>query len=293
MSTNEQPAQLPLVPGAIRQALLTDLERIEHFVAGLSVENWQRPSKASGWTIGDVVAHLNVTLGIYGRVLEAAAAGHGDNPVWKTLSGLSKRAVPAAAPAMNAVNKAIPRLIDRALAPEIVRGQFAAAVRTTRERLSRIESSDFTRPVHYMGAPWPLSFFLALMENEIALHFWDMASVLQPGTQLSEQSRATLPWFYWSGTAIMLRPPRDVSGSIQVNLTNPEIAIWWQIETDKMRTGVGQLEGAATTIQGENGAFILTVSGRMPLAEATERGLLHLEGDIKQAEEFVRSWRLV
>src|SRR5947209_7312403 len=118
--TSSEPAQLPLAPNQVRLAAMSELGRVTTFVSGLSIEDWKKPSAVADWTIGDVVTHLNLALGLYRRVLDAALAGRGAGSVWKTFGQISKAVVPAASPAFNAINSALPRMIDRALAPEVI-----------------------------------------------------------------------------------------------------------------------------------------------------------------------------
>src|SRR5947209_9275408 len=110
--TDEQPIQLPMAPSAVRSVALAELERSSAFVAGLSLDDCSRSSADSGWTIGDVVAHLALTLGLYGRLISAAGAGRTGKGLWKAMGQLSERVAPATSPALNSINRAIPRLMD-------------------------------------------------------------------------------------------------------------------------------------------------------------------------------------
>src|SRR5947209_1214731 len=160
-----EPPKLPVMPGSIKDAVLTELGRIETFVRDLSLQDWEKPSAAAGWSIGDVVAHLNLALGVYSRVLDAIVAGRGSGTAWRAFGRLTQTAAPLGSPVFNALNRAIPRVMDRALSPEVLKGQFAAGARSLREKLETVSSTDYTRPAHYMGRPWPLSFFLAAVVN--------------------------------------------------------------------------------------------------------------------------------
>jgi len=69
--TDREPVQLPMAPNQVHMAALAELDRLRGFVQDVTIADWSKPSAASGWTIGDVVAHLNLAMGAYGRLLEA------------------------------------------------------------------------------------------------------------------------------------------------------------------------------------------------------------------------------
>lgn len=287
-----EPAQLPVAPNQVKQVALEEIDDLGRFVAGLTGEDWTKPSAVNGWTVEDVVAHLNLALGLYGRLLDAAFAGRGGGRAWKAFGELSKKAGPTVSSAFNAVNSAIPRAISGALSPEVIQGQFAAGERKVRERVERVDSADYTRPIHYMGRPWPLSFFLAAMVNELAVHGWDMRSRLDPAAHLSDGARAVLPWFYWSGTPFMLRLKQEVRGTVQVKLVDPATEMWWGIDAGAVRQGTGEVQAEAT-ISGEAGTFVLTLAGRISADDAMRATSITAEGDAELARVFLGGWKIV
>lgn len=285
--------QLPVPPADIRNAVLADLLTAGDFIQRLSAEDWKQPSAVSGWTIGDVVAHLNLSLGVYSRLTDLVVAGKTGSGILRKAGQLSKSVVPVAAPALNAINSAIPKMLDRALAPEVIKGQFVAGSRSLRERLDRIVPGDYVKPVYYMGGPWPLSFFLAAADNELAIHLWDMQSRLDPGARLSAEARAVLPSFYWSATSWMLHLPKDANGTVSAVLTDPNAALWWKIEAGRATTGRGVPESADVTITGDSGTFPLMLAGRMSFDDATRSTSVRAQGREELARQFLSSWKIV
>lgn len=290
--TAAEPIQLPVAPGGVRDAALGELETLKALVEGLSLQDWEKPSAAQGWNIGHVVAHLNLAFGVYSQLLGAVTKGSGSGSAWKALSRLTKQAVPALSPAFNAINRAIPRFMDEIMEPETLKGQFAASARHLRERIEAVGPEDYTRPVYYMGAPWPVSFFLAAMVNEMAIHGWDMASPLDPQAHLSDAARTVLPWFYWSGTPFMLR--NDEAGTKQARLADPVAEMWWTQEGKEARQGTGEAPTTPdVTITGESGTFVLVLSGRIPVEDALRTTSLQLSGKETLGKKFLGSWKLV
>lgn len=291
--SNPEPVQLPIAPSHVRSVALAELDLATAFVRDLALDEWSKPSAARGWSVGDVVAHLNLSMGVASRLIAAATAGRGSGPVWRTLGEATKKVAPAAAPALDAINSAIPRLIDRTLSPEVIKGQFAAGSRTLRERLEKVESPDFTRPVFYVGGPWPLSYVIAILVNELAVHRWDIASQLQIEAHLSDGARTVLPWLYWSGTPIMLRLPKGTSGTVQVSLVDPAIEIWWSLAESDKRQGVGSTPNPDVTLTGETGTFVLALAGRIPPDDALRTTSLTATGNGELARTFLGAWKLV
>jgi uncharacterized protein (TIGR03083 family) len=290
--TNPEPEKLPVVPSSIRDSAEAELKRVTDFVAGLSVDDWKKPSAATGWTIGDVVAHLDLALGLYNRMLGMVTSGGGSGSVWRAIGRMGEKVAPAASPLFHSVNSAIPKLIDRALAPEVLKGQFAAGSRRVQERLAGIGGEDYTRPVYYIGGPYPLSFFLAVMVNELAMHLWDMESQMVPDATVSVDARAVLPWLYWSATKMMFHPPKGTAGTIQILVDDPGAAMWFRFgETEEQGTGTTATPDA--TIRGPSGTYVLALAGRIPAEEALRDTSLTAEGDEALARTFLSSWKFL
>ena len=289
----EEALQLPVPPADIRNAVLTDLRTAGDFVQELSAEDWKAPSAVGEWSVGDVVAHLNLALGVYSRLTDLVVSGRTGSGILRKAGQLSKSVVPAAAPALNALNSAIPKLLDRALAPEVIKGQFVAGSRTLREKLDRIGPGDYAKPVYYMGGPWPLSFFLAAADNELAIHLWDMQSGPDPQARLGPEARSVLPSFYWSATSWMLHLPKDTRGTISVVLTDPNAAFWWKIEAGRATTGRGVPESPDVTITSDSGTFALMLAGRKSFDDAARSNSLSVQGREDLARRFLSSWRIV
>jgi uncharacterized protein (TIGR03083 family) len=295
--TNEQDlnsaqTKLPVAPAHIREAVLIEVATVSDFVHRVSDADWTKPSAAAEWSIGDVVAHLNLALGLYNRLLGAALLGRGSGSAWKAFGQFTKKVAPVAAPAFNAINSAVPRVMSGTLKPDTLKGQFASAAHGFREKVDKVGPADYTRPIHYMGGPWPLSFFLAAIENELAVHGWDMTSRLDPQAHLSEGARSVLPWFYWGATSFMFRPPAGLSGTIQVSLSDPTTVMWWKLGTGGVEQGVGEAPQPDVTLTGECGTFVLALAGRIKQEDALRATSLSASGDLSLARVFLASWRI-
>lgn len=290
---NGQPAQLPMVPDRVRQAAIAELDRLVTFVQSLSVSDWSRPSAAEGWTIGDVVAHLSLALRFEGQVLTSAGTGRAERGLWKTVGELSRTVTPAVAPAFHAVNSALPKLIDKTLTREAILARFSNAAGSLREKLDGVLPADYTKQVTYVGGTWPLSFFLAAVLNELAIHRWDIEGTLDPHARLDDDARTVLPWFYWSGTPFMLRPPQGTHGTVQALVTEPDLEMWWSLSPGSKEQHMGRAESPDATISGESGTFVLSLAGRLKALDALRFGALQVTGKDELARSFLSSWHVV
>ena len=197
--------QTPLVSSVIRDGAVTELDHVSMLIANLSSSEWSRPSAVEGWTIGDVATHLDLVVGLYSPFLRTVLAGGGSSRVAKAIGWLTGSILPTATPILDMINGVIPKAMNRVLPATVVKRQFAAGARKTRKHLLEFGPDDYARPE---GGPYPLWFYLAIIVNELAIHGWDIESRTESVAGLSDHARRILPWFYWSGTALMFRPSK-------------------------------------------------------------------------------------
>jgi hypothetical protein len=297
MDTEDEPAgapqELPVQPAAIRVSVVTELATFSSFVERLSVADAQKPSADRGWTNLDVIAHVQLTLVLYNQLLSASTRGLTGGTLGKAFGSVTKSLIPGAASAINSINSALPHALTGALAPEAVMGQFVGNARTLRERIEALEPGDYTKPIYYRGGPWPVSFFLAAMLNELAVHRWDIESRLIADAHLGSEARAMLPWFYWSGAAFMLRPPKGTVGTVGVSLADPPTELSWTLEPRVIRQTRGIDDAATATIHAESGTFVLALAGRISADDALRTTSMTVNGDDNLARAFLSSWRII
>lgn len=289
---NVQPAQLPMVPDRVRQAAIAELDRLQTFVRAAPADAWSRPSAAEGWTIGDVVTHLAVAMRYQSQVLGTAPSGKTTGSVWKAVGDLTRTVGPTIAPAFHAANNAVTKLIDRTLTREAVLSQFNTAAGTLHGKLETIVPADYSKQITYFSGTWPLSFFLANIVNELAIHRWDMESTLNPQAHLDDDARSVLPWFYWSGTPFMLRLPQGARGTVQALLSEPSLEMWWSVAPGSKGQFMGRAENPDVTITSASGMFVLVLAGRIKPLDALRFAAIEVVGKEELARTFLGSWHL-
>ncbi len=290
---NAHPAQLPMVPDRVRQAALAELNRLHTFVRALPVSDWSRPSEAEGWSIGDVVTHLALVMRYQSQVLGTATSSKPSGGLWKAVSDLTRTAGPTIGPAFHAASSAVTKLMDKTMTRENVLSQFDAGAKTLRERLETIAPADYSKYVTYFSGTWPVSFFLADIVNELAIHGWDIESALDPQARLDDDARSVLPWFYWSGTPFMLRPVGGTQGTIQAILSDPSLEMWWSLKAGSKEQFMGRTETPDVTITSDSGMYILALAGRIKPLEALRFGAIEVAGNKELGRAFLGGWHQV
>jgi Mycothiol maleylpyruvate isomerase N-terminal domain len=284
--------ELPVDPGLVRIGALAELDHVRSLTGRLAPEDWNRRSAVEAWSIGEVVVHLDLFLATYSRFLERILNGHGSGTVAKTVGWISGSAIPAASPVFNAVNGALPRLVAALLPQHRVAETLAGGLANTRRQLQRTSAGDLSRPIYYEGGPYPLWFYLAIIMNELAMHAWDIESRIEQWPELGAYARVILPWFYWSASALMLRPPRATTGTIQVALSDTHSTMWWSVGAGSITKGRGVAADADVEIRGPSAPYLLAISGRLKLTRVSGSSLVY-KGDRDLAERFLASWRLI
>jgi Mycothiol maleylpyruvate isomerase N-terminal domain len=286
MADIEQP---PLVSSVIRDGAVTELDHLSRLIANLSSSEWSRPSAVKGWSIGDVVTHLDLVVGLYSPFLRTVLAGGGSSGVAKGIGWLTGSILPTAAPIFDMINGVIPKAVDRVLSPGVIKRQLAAGARKARKHLLEFGPDDYVRPE---GGPYPLWFYLTIIVNELAIHGWDIESRTESVAGLSDHARRILPWYYWSGTPLMFRPPREITGTVQVSLSEPASAMWWSLCHGSVEVGHDVVSHPKTEIRGPSEAYLLALAGRLKAADVLGSSL-SVEGEYRLAESFLSSWHLI
>jgi uncharacterized protein (TIGR03083 family) len=271
---------VPIATNLIKASAIAELEHISRLVSAVSPDEWSRPSAVAAWTVGDVVAHLDLFIHLYDRFLGSVLmceAWPARIPGWLAESKL----VPVAR-IFDTVNGAIPRAVRRLLVRDAITGQLVAGAERLRVRLQGLKPCPDSR-----SAPEsPHAFYLGEIVNELAIHAWDIESVLGPAPALANNACSVLPLWYWANSRLMFRPQRKITGTVQVLLSNPPSAMWWSIAGTRVVLGCGINREYNAEIRGPSSDFLLSIAGRL-------HSPLTLSGDVPLAHSFLRSWHLV
>jgi uncharacterized protein (TIGR03083 family) len=166
-------------PAAILAAVAGEASALERYLAGLSEEDLARPSACAGWTNADVVAHLTWASGYFADLLERALQGDTSPP-------------PDLPPPSPARRQRIAELAQAARTElgGSLREAFQGGNQALGAAFARLEADDWDRPTaHRTGSVRRL---VQTRLNELAVHGWDIQSVLEPPGHLRDASLPVL-----------------------------------------------------------------------------------------------------
>ena len=164
---------------AILAALAAEVATFERELDELSDADLARPSACDGWTVGDVVAHLTWAAGYFGDILERGLRGDVRPPPNLPPPGPERRQRIAE----------LAREVRAELGGSL-RPAFRQANRTLADSLAEVGPADWDLPTaHRVGSVRRLA---QTRLHELAVHRWDIRSVLEPPGHLIDSSLPVL-----------------------------------------------------------------------------------------------------
>jgi uncharacterized protein (TIGR03083 family) len=165
-------------PAAIVTALEAEVAALERELAGLSEADLARPSACQGWTNADVVAHLTWAAEFFGEILARALR-----------DDLRPPDLPPPGPARRQRVADLSRQVRAELGGSL-REAFQRSSRSLNAAFAALGPDDWDRPTaHRIGSVRRLA---QSRLNELAVHSWDIRSVLAPPAHLTDSSLPVL-----------------------------------------------------------------------------------------------------
>jgi uncharacterized protein (TIGR03083 family) len=251
------------------------------FMARLGQEGWSRPSACTGWTVGDVLAHLTQGASAWCATITRAMAGDANPPPGEQMLRPGERGSEVTA--------------QRAIAFRHEMGETALldAFRDGYQRLDSVlrglQPADWDKPCYHRRGILPTRDYVGLRLQELTIHGWDIRSAFNRAATLSErplQALLGVAQRWLSNTfrpvphlAAPIRYRFDVSGpvSIQQDVMVSQDSFQREPVTDR---------SADVTFRCTTGDYLLFVYGRLPLDQAVDTGRLEVEGNRQQASLF-------
>ena len=273
-----------------RIALLrAESARFTQYLQGLSAEVWSGPSACDQWCVQDVVAHLIGVAQLYADSITRGIAGDAAPPPGRPPAGQASASAVAERVAQHTI------AMREQLGDQVFE-VFQAAGDHLLEVLAGLAPEDRQKPCYHPGGFVAAQDFADLRLKEIAVHEWDIRSVLEPGAVMSavampaiirliagSTASGSLGWGFWSGTRLE-RPLRyrfDISGTVPYQL---DIIV----EGDAARQEEPSSAAADITFCGETESFVRLVYGRLALETALADGVFDVVGDRKHAMAFAQ-----
>ena len=252
------------------------------FMARLGQEGWSRPSACSGWTVGDVLAHLTQGASTWSATITRAMAGDANPPPGERMLRPGERGSEVTA--------------QRAIAFRQEMGETALldAFRDGYQRLHSVllglQAEDWDKPCYHRRGVLPTRDYVGLRLQELTIHGWDIRSAFNKAATLSErplQALLGVAQRFWltntfrpvPGLTAPIRYRFDVPGPVPVrqDLLVSQDSFQREPVTDR---------SADVTFRCTTGDYLLLVYGRLPLDRAVDTGRLAIEGNCEQAALF-------
>ena len=269
-------------PENAAQQVLAESQQLYSYLTSLSQEALLSPSACEGWQVGDVIAHLVGSAHFYHDSVTRGLAGDSAAPEGRSLAG-SQHGASAAERILKGTLTARERLGD----------QLLPAYEEHNTKLNQlfrsIQGADWDKPSYHLGGTFPARTFINMRMMELAIHGWDIRSVLEPPAALSEDAMplllelipSFLHWFFSPGEVLgdSLRYRFDLSGPSSTTL---DIVV----EGDHTYIAPPSNEQPNTTLHGSTETFFLLMFGRHTIASAIDMGLITMDGEKDFALRF-------
>src|SRR6266849_5702030 len=266
---------------ARRVGLIRDLSsRLGHFLAGLSREEWTRPSACELWEVREVVAHL--TGGAERQIQSMVRGRKGDAAPPPGFAPLDVAALSAS----NAQR-------DIAMRERLGNALLDAFV-TQYDRLGQLLAQF--GPVDWETLCWharrgamPAREYVDLRIQELAIHDWDIRSAFEPEPHLAPESLPILVNMTPTWLGMSFRPGPRLAAPVlyrfQVSGAAPsrhEVVV--KGDAFKVRPAAPSKADVALHCDAET--YLLFLYGRVPAARGFTECRLAIDGDFGLVERF-------
>ena len=268
------------------QLVIAESARLLQYLHTLPPAAWRTPSACDRWEVRDVVAHLAAQGQFYADMITRSLQGDTSTPEGRPAPGT----VNAASFAAGGAQRAIARR-------EQLGDQILAEFHKTNDQLNHLLASlgpqDWEKP-HYFNSLGiaPLRFRPDLRLFELALHGWDIRSRLEPDAHLAPESLpVALGLVCGPLTNWIFRPGPRLSAPIRYRFAltgagarNTDIVV----AGDTASVEPAGTATATVTCRCDTATFVLSMTGRLPLSDATAQGRLVAEGEVKRVDAFAQ-----
>lgn len=258
-----------------------EASQLQGFMARLEPEAWCKPSACTGWTVGDVFAHVTQGADTWSETITRAVAGDANPPPGQRVLHPGERGSEVTA--------------QRAIALRQEKGEkellqaFTAGYERLHQILLQLQPADWDKLCFHRRGIVPTRDYVGIRLQELTIHSWDIRFAFDVAATLSEKPLPVLleraqRWLSntFAPTPSLAAPVRyrfDVSGPAAVR---QDVLV----SQDGFRIEPVADTGADVTFRCNTGDYILLVYGRLPLERALDTGRLKIDGSREQAALF-------
>jgi uncharacterized protein (TIGR03083 family) len=263
------------------ELIRNEASQLQDFLAGLSPEEWSRPSACAGWTVGDVVAHVTQGARTWGEAITRARAGDFNPPPGQPPLRPGERG--SAATAQRAID------FRQGMGEEALLHAFADGYQQLHPVLLGLQAEDWDKPCFHRRGVLPTRDYVGIRLQELAIHGWDIRSAFDEAATVSERPLPVLVGLAQRWLSNTFRPTPSLSAPVRYrfDVSNP-VPVRQDILVSQDRFQIEPLtgRGADVTFRCHTGDYILLVYGRLPLERAVDTGRLEIAGGREQAFLF-------
>jgi len=270
----------------------TESERLQQYLAALPADAWTKPSACALWDIRDVVAHLSgiangyrdrITRGLRGDT--SPSAGFPAPDIFTTLSGEERR--------QRATAFAQGAIALRARLGNDLLAAFRHAWDPFPPFLATLTAHEWHQPCYHSCGLIPVDAVAHAGLFELAIHGWDIRSVLEPSTSFSSDTLAAMLDFFAACPHWFFLPTARLSPPIRYRFTfTGARSRPWDIVAEGDHAHIGPATAATSadvTFACERETFALVLCGRTGFDAALGDKRLIPTGDMAVAQAF-KQW---
>jgi uncharacterized protein (TIGR03083 family) len=270
------------VVGLIR----AEAAQLQNFMASLDSAAWARPSACTGWTVGDVFAHVTQGARNWSATITRAVAGDANPPPGEQPLRPGERGSEVTA--------------QRAIAFRQEQGEagllqaFAEGYQNLHQVLLGLKPEDWDRPCYHRRGAMPMRDYVGVRLQELTIHGWDIRSAFDSAATVSERPLPALVGLTQRWLTNTFRPVPSLTAPIRYRFDVSGPAPIQQdvlVSQDGFRIEPVTERSADVTFRCTTGDYMLLVYGRLPLERAADTGRLEIAGNRAQAALFTALFR--
>ena len=265
------------VVGLIR----AEAAQLQNFMASLDSAAWARPSACTGWTVGDVFAHVTQGARNWSVTITRAMAGDANPPPGEQPLRPGERGSEVTA--------------QRAIAFRQEQGEagllqaFAEGYQNLHQVLLGLKPEDWDRPCYHRRGAMPMRDYVGVRLQELTIHGWDIRSAFDSAATVSERPLPALAGLTQRWLTNTFRPVPSLTAPIRYRFDISGPAPIQQdvlVSQDGFRIEPVTDRSADVTFRCTTGDYMLLVYGRLSLDRAADTGRLEITGSRAQAGLF-------
>jgi uncharacterized protein (TIGR03083 family) len=258
-----------------------EASQLRAFMAGLTPEEWARPSACAEWTVGDVFAHVAQGARTWSATITRARAGDAGPPAGEQPLRPGERGSEVTAQRAIAARQE--------MGPAGLLHAFTEGYQELHQVLLGLQAADWDRPCYHRRGVMPTRAYVGVRLQELTIHGWDIRSAFDAAATLSEPPLPVVVDRAQRWLSNAFRPVPGLSTPIRYRFdVSRPVAVRHDVlvSQDGVRLEPVADSDADVTLRCTTGDYILLVYGRLPVDRAVDTGRLEVAGKRQQASLF-------